>query len=238
MNKDNNIEEILKNIGAEELPADIKQIAEQTSKDFEKNLTQSNQPKHFVLGDYIMKTKVKLAVAAVIFIAVLVGLPFIPQNKSVALADVLEKVQQARAFMYKMKMTMTGNMMPGTPTGNAEMEYTVTISNEYGMKMEMETAVGNNEIKTATQVYLLPNRKKILILMPFNKQYMEMNFDEEYAAKARQQSNDPRDMIKQILGTDYTELGQKTIDGVKVQGFRTTDPAFAAGLMESIDLTI
>ncbi|MGD2094325.1 MAG: hypothetical protein PVH77_04875 [Phycisphaerales bacterium] len=238
MSKNDNIEEILKNIGAGELPADVKQIAEQTSKDFEKNLTRSKQPKHFALGDYIMKTKVKLAAAAIIFIAVLIGLPFIPHDKNVALADVLEKIQQAQAFMYKMKMTMTGSMMPDAPTGDMEMEYTVTISNEYGMKMEVETAVRDNEIKTTTQTYLLPDQKKILILMPFNKQYMEMNFDEDYAAKVKQQSNDPRDMIKQILGTDYTELGQETIDGVKVQGFHTTDPAFAAGMMEDIDLTL
>ena len=237
--KNENIEEILKNIGSEELPADVRQIAEQTSRDFSETLTQSKQPKINLLGDYIVKTRfIKIAAAAIIFIAVLAGVPFITNDTGVVLADVLEKVQQARVFMYKMKMTMTGNMTPGMPTGLTDIDYTVTISNEYGMKMEMETTVENTKTKIYNITYLLPNQKKIISVLPDNKQYMEMNFDEDYAARAKQQSNDPRDMIKRILQSNYTELGQKTIDGVRVEGFRTTDPAFAGGLMESIDLTL
>jgi len=37
----NNIEEILKTIGAEDIPADVQRIAEQTSIDFDKTLTKS-----------------------------------------------------------------------------------------------------------------------------------------------------------------------------------------------------
>ncbi|MHC4595843.1 MAG: hypothetical protein ACYS19_13005 [Planctomycetota bacterium] len=49
----------------------------------------------------IMKSRIlKLAAAALIFIAVLAGLPFITNDTGVVLADVLEKVQQAQVFMY------------------------------------------------------------------------------------------------------------------------------------------
>ncbi|MHC4175168.1 MAG: hypothetical protein ACYST5_19840 [Planctomycetota bacterium] len=187
----------------------------------------------------IMKSRIlKLAAAALIFIAVLAGLPFITNDTGVVLADVLEKVQQAQVFMYKMKMTMTGNMMPGMTTGLTDIDYTVTISNKYGMKMEMETTVEKSKTKIHNITYLLPKQMKIISLLPDKKQYMEMNFDEDYVAKAKQQSNDPREIIKRILQSNYTELGQKTIDGVKVEGFQTTDPAFAGGLMESIDLKL
>ncbi|MHC4488604.1 MAG: hypothetical protein ACYSW7_05420 [Planctomycetota bacterium] len=187
----------------------------------------------------IMKSRIlKLAAAALIFIAVLAGLPFITNDTGVVLADVLEKVQQAQVFMYKMKMTMTGNMMPGMTTGLTDIDYTVTISNKYGMKMQMETTVENTKTKIRNITYLLPKQMKIISLLPDKKQYMEMNFDEDYVAKAKQQSNDPREIIKRILQSNYTELGQKTIDGVKVEGFQTTDPAFAGGLMESIDLKL
>ncbi|MHC4595844.1 MAG: hypothetical protein ACYS19_13010 [Planctomycetota bacterium] len=133
---------------------------------------------------------------------------------------------------------MTGNMMPGMTTGLTDIDYTVTISNKYGMKMQMETTVENTKTKIRNITYLLPKQMKIISLLPDKKQYMEMNFDEDYVAKAKQQSNDPREIIKRILQSNYTELGQKTIDGVKVEGFQTTDPAFAGGLMESIDLKL
>ena len=85
-----------------------------------------------------MKSKLpKLAAAAVIIIAVLVGIPHIG-GSSIALGDVHERVQQAQAFMYKMKMKMTGSMMPGAPPTNQDIQRTVIISNDYGMKMEMD----------------------------------------------------------------------------------------------------
>jgi hypothetical protein len=64
------IEEILKNLGSEELPADVLEIAEHKSRDFEKTLTQSKQPKLVILRDYIMKNPmIKLTAAAAIIIA-------------------------------------------------------------------------------------------------------------------------------------------------------------------------
>jgi hypothetical protein len=63
------IEEILKNIGNNDVPADVHKIAEDVSNDFSRNLTQSGQPRYIVLGDYIMKSRfTKLAVAAAVII--------------------------------------------------------------------------------------------------------------------------------------------------------------------------
>ena len=52
--KSERIEEILKNIGKEDVPADVHKIAENISEDFSKTLT---QPRLIVLGDYIMKSR-------------------------------------------------------------------------------------------------------------------------------------------------------------------------------------
>jgi len=69
------IEEILKNIGSKNVPADVLKIAEDTSKDFGKTLMQTKQAKHNILWEYIMKSKIiKLAAAAVIIVAVLFGI--------------------------------------------------------------------------------------------------------------------------------------------------------------------
>ena len=233
-----NIEEILRKLGSEDVPAEVCKIAEDASEKFSETLTQSNQ--HF-LWENIMKTRtIKLAAAAVIIIAVLAGLPFFSGNGSgVALADVLERIEQAQAFMYKMKMTMTGAMMPDTPADEIEMESIVTISNDYGMKMEMTMTDANTGQEVMNQqMFILPDQKVALMIMPEQKKYTRMEFDDDLLVRMKKQNNDPRDMVKQIMNCEYTELGRSIIDGVEVEGFQTTDPSFAGGSMENIDIIL
>jgi outer membrane lipoprotein-sorting protein len=67
-----NIEEILKNLGGKDIPPDVEKIAEETSRNFSKTLTPSRQ---HILWENIMKARItKLAAAAVIIIAVLIGI--------------------------------------------------------------------------------------------------------------------------------------------------------------------
>ncbi|MCP4258616.1 MAG: hypothetical protein GY774_14115 [Planctomycetes bacterium] len=180
----------------------------------------------------IMKSSTtRIAAAAVIIIAVLAGLPFLGDyGTGVALADVLEKVQQARAFIYRMKTTMTGNMILGMP---AQQEITtVTISNEYGTKWDVDKSYPGSGEKKTQQVYVIPGQKTVVSLMPEMKQYMRMELNDDWLARMKKQNNDPREMIKQIMNCEYTELGKSVIDGVEVEGFQTTDPAYFAGAAE------
>ena len=235
------IEEILKSIGNDNVPTDVHKIVDDICKDFSKTLVQPKQPRHIVLGDYIMKTRfTKLAVAAaVIILVVLVGLPFVGKKKpGVALANVLAKVEQAKAFSYKMKMNMSGSMMTGKPGEIIEMDYTITISKDYGMKCETETT-DPNAGKTMTHlVYIMPEQKVALAIMPERKKYMRMEFDDDLVARMKKQNNDPREMIKQIMGCQYTELGRSVIDGKEVEGFHTTDPGILGGAGENIKYTL
>ena len=84
-----NIEEILKNIGAEEIPADVHEIAQETSNNFSSSLRQTRQPKRHILLEQIMKSRItKLAAAAVIIIACGIGLSLWRTTGSgIALAD-------------------------------------------------------------------------------------------------------------------------------------------------------
>lgn len=195
------------------------------------------------IGRIIMKSRIiKLTAAAVIVVAVLAGLPFFRgDGGGVALADVLERIEQAQAFIYRMKIAMTGTMMPGMPAGEKVMDGTVTISNSYGMKMEMtatDAETGRKEM--AQQMYVLPDRKAAFILMPEQKKYIKMEFDDDLLARMKKQNNDPREMIKQIMRCNYTELGRSMIDGVEVEGFQTMDAAFAggAGAMEDVNVIL
>ena len=67
----------------------------------------------------------------------------------------------------------------------------------------------------------------MLMLMPEQKRYTRMELDDDMLARMKKQNNDPRETIKQIMNCEYTELGRSVIDGMEVEGFQTTDPAFA-----------
>jgi len=190
----------------------------------------------------IMKSRIaKLAAAAVIVIAVLIGLPFfLRDGEGIALANVLEKIEQARAYMYtmKMKMTMAGNMMPGLQETTQEITVVATVSDEYGVRWDWDSADPNTGEKVSQHIYVVPEQKMLVTIIPEKKQYMRMEFDDQLLAKMKQQNNDPREMIKQIMGCEYTELGKSVIDGVEVEGWRTTDPAALGGATADVELTL
>lgn len=202
-----------------------------------KQQSQKTTTPHGVLRRTIMKShKLKLAAAAAIIIAILVGLPFFSSNgSSVVLADVLERVEQARAFMYKMEMTITGVAMPA---GKQEIKGTTVISNEYGMKAQMEITDPNTGKTMTQQSYILPDQKLLLSIMPGQKKYMRMELDDDLLARKKKQNNDPREMMKQILACKYTELGRSEINGIEVEGFETTDPNFSAGMADNVEVKL
>jgi outer membrane lipoprotein-sorting protein len=239
MEKDR-IEEVLKKLGSEDVPADVRQIAEEKAEHFRGQLYE--QKSNFQLRDIIMKRKVLgfSIAAAVIVIAFCIGISFIGGTSGVALADVLQKVEQAQAFMYKLKMNMTGNMQPGMPAGESRMEGAITISTEYGMKMDMDmnTNIGGNVRKMRQLMYIVPEEKKIYMITPEQKQYIQMEFSDDILARIKKQSNDPRETLKQILNSKYTDIGKSEINGVEVEGFQTTDPAYAGGSMEDLKVVL
>jgi len=189
----------------------------------------------------IMKSRIAkfAAAAAVIIIAVLTGLPFFSGNGSgVALADVLERIEQVQAFMYRVETAMTGNMTPGMPTGKQEMQGTIIISNEYGMKMEMDVTDANTGEKIVQQMYVIPDQKAMFMVMPVQKKYSRVEFDDDLLARMKKQNNDPREMVKQIMRCEYTELGRSVVDGIEVEGFETTDPSFMGGMAEDVTIRL
>jgi outer membrane lipoprotein-sorting protein len=184
----------------------------------------------------IMKSQItKLAAAAVIILAVIFGIRIFIGGTSIALADVLQKVEQVQAFMYKIKTKTTG--MPGGPV---ETIATVLISNEYGGKMDTDTNTVVNGVsqKTRQIMYMPSQENKWYMIMPEQKQYMTMEFDETIGERMKKQSNDPREFLRHIVNSKYTDIGQSVVDGVEVEGFETTDPAVMGGMMEDVKVTL
>jgi outer membrane lipoprotein-sorting protein len=199
----------------------------------------TTQTKVFSIGRIIMKSRMtKLAAAAVIIIAILAGLPFINNGgPGDALAMVHAALEQARAYMYTMEMKTTGKLMPVAQ----ESKIRAVVSDEYGMKWYVDMIDPNTGKTTSQVIYVVPGQKMVVTLMPETKQYLRMPFGDAILAKMKQQNNDPREMIKQIMKCEYTELDRTVIDGVEVQGFRTTDPDYKGALgseATSIELTL
>jgi len=180
----------------------------------------------------------KLAVAAVIAVAGIAGIVMWRGTGSgIVLANVLAQVQQATAYMYQMTMTISGK----APTGqdmNQNMEGTVLIAQDYGMKMTMGMADPKGGTAAHTETYLLPQEKAMISLTPSIKQYIRMELDDTLIEKTRQQNYDPGSMLKQILDCKYESLGRSVVDGVEVEGFQTTDPNYLAGMMGQVDVKI
>ena len=80
----------------------------------------------------------RLAVAAVIVVACILGFSMWSGTQNIALADVLTRIEQVRAYLYQMNMTITqsGDLPPGYPA-TQDMAATILTAPEYGMKMTM-----------------------------------------------------------------------------------------------------
>ncbi|MBN1510194.1 MAG: hypothetical protein JW955_25325 [Sedimentisphaerales bacterium] len=201
--------------------------------------TQQNQTLAWSRWRMTMKSPIaKLAVAAAVIIAATLGLTLWRGTGSgIALADVLTQVQQITAYMYQMTMTVTGKSPTGTPM-NQTMEATILSAQDAGMKMTMGAVDPNSGKMSRNETYMLPQEKAIISIMPEQKTYLRMALDDTLLARSRQQNNDPGAMLQQILNCKYESLGRSRIDGVVVEGFRTTDPNYLGGVMGTVDVKI
>ena len=226
MNTDN-IEDILKTIGAEDIPADVQRIAEQTSIDFDKTLTQSKQPRQHILLQFLAKSQItQLAAAAMVIIAVLFGLNIISDGNGVAWGEVLGNIQKVGAFAYRMKLNMIGFL---EEKESVELGVESWVSEEYGVRTNTY-----REGKLRTEGYLsIPDRVAVTII-PSEKTYLRMTLTDELYEKVQKEFCDPRKLVEEFMKYEYVELGRSTIDGIKVEGIECRDPKIARGVAAEI----
>ena len=186
-----------------------------------------------------MKSRIiKLSLAAAVVIACTLGFTLLTSTQNIALADVLTRIEQVQAYLYQMNMTIThsGDLPPGVPE-TQDIKATAMMSQEYGTKMTMDMGIVGKETMVQEQ-YLQPQNKRMLMIMPVQKTYMEMELNDQLLKQYNEQSRDPRYMIEQILRCDYQKIGKSTINGIEVEGFQTTDPAYSGGAMGDVDVTV
>jgi outer membrane lipoprotein-sorting protein len=199
--KNENIEEILENIGSEGVPADVHKIAQEAFGDFTKTLP---KPRHSILREYIMNRKItKLAAAAAIIIAVFAGLHFVgnPFGATVTFADVVEPILNAKSIILDI----------------------IISSDESGPVMH-EIVVGSRIRRTMSnmpnlvQIVDLDNGK-MLALDTESKTAVYIDIKGQLQDATRNYVKFLRQVIRQVKNGQVEKVGEKVIDGQKAIGF-------------------
>jgi len=224
------IENIVKKMSFKAGPEMDKDLWAETSKaqnEFRKTLA----PSQHNIGRIIMKSPlIKIAIAAVVIIACVIGLSLWRTTGSgIALADVLARVENVKAFRYKWILKIYGDEAAGKPV-NVEMRAAVLESQEHGSKSSVEVLDPNGGVRTSTEVYRLPQKKAIIRITPKQKKYEREEIDDAIAEQWQKQNNmDTGALVKKIMKCKYESLGRSIVDGVESEGFRTTDPNYKRG---------
>ena len=158
----------------------------------------------------IMKHKLtQLAAAAVIMIAVIVGLNIIPGSgtASVALADVAKEIEQVKNCVFKKTTTVFSED---------------NIINSFdSLVYYKEAAVREDTFddeKMIGQAYVRFSEGILVAVDHKTKEYRKMDLSDEDIEKMSPVS--PKNIVNLILGKGkYKELGKKTVDGVLSEGF-------------------
>jgi hypothetical protein len=161
----------------------------------------------------IMKNKlVKFAAVAVIMIAVILVLNIFPGPgvTSVALADVVKKIEQKQNCVFKETTTMFSED-GGTNSLDSLVYYT-------------EAAIRQDTYdnkKIIYQVYVKFSEGVLVAIDHRTKEFRKMNLTEEDMDQLPPLS--PKDIVNLIEKGKYKKLGRKTVDGVLSEGFEFND---------------
>jgi len=164
------------------------------------------------IGRFIMKSPfTKLAAAAVIIIAVTLGLfefSGTGTTSGVVWGEVLEMAEQVPAVVFDMTVEISGP--EGKKLVLPSRNY---VAGDYGTRTDMYI-----DGKLSKIGYRLPTQKVAYVVRVDQKEYWRYELSDEGAAQG-QDPDDPRTWLKMILsGGGYTELGRAEINGVAVEG--------------------
>jgi len=161
-----NIEEILKNIGEEKIPADVHKIAQETSNNFSSSLKQTRQPKRLNLLEQIMKSTItKLAAAAVIIIAVLISMNIWDKTIPTASATVvLQNAINAVSDLWSVHMKARMRTRPGDNFSNIGLNYDFVDIEMW--KSTNEKGLVQWRVEKPGRVLLMDGQSTIMLIRP------------------------------------------------------------------------
>lgn len=163
------------------------------------------------------KPMIRFAAAGVIIVAVILGLPLFTgtDNKSgVVWADVAQKVETSRGVIYRERFT---NNNPINVSDYTIIQLSPTQYRSDGYQSG-EPWITMYEDREARQRVVLLHGKKAYVkeeMTPTDK-----------GQQRHADMMDPTKWVERFLSCEYSELGQRTIEGVLCEGLETADSAF------------
>jgi hypothetical protein len=179
------------------------------------------QPTEQKIWRIIMKSNItKLAAAAVIIVAVILGLTFTggPDIASVTWAEVVRKVENIHTITYR--ETVTG------PIEKTTISYS---SSKYGLK---EECYKNGQIDTIA-CYQRPE-KMLIAVNPSAKVYERRPLTEAELGGIDNRAN-ARWVVKKFMSVEYKELDRSNIDGEEVEGIEINSTEAFSEFLPSVD---
>ncbi|HNS22932.1 MAG TPA: hypothetical protein PKH24_20705 [Sedimentisphaerales bacterium] len=177
----------------------------------------------------IMKSPLaKLAVAVAVLIACAIGL-FLwrTTGSGIALADVLARVEQVRAFQCKGIIKRTSESPAGKP--HVWEVHSINLeSKECGSKATHKEIDPNGARTSFAETYFVPTKKILIYINHIEKRYIRTELDDWVVPLMQKEFlgrySNPGTFLKEIVACKYESTGRSTVDGIDVEGFRTTDP--------------
>ncbi len=161
----------------------------------------------------------KLAIAAAVVLAVLLGLNVIdiPSGSGVAWAQIPNHVANVDAFIFSLTIRVADNES-AEPPEQTTAQWIFYLSEAYGFRMDIG-ADGN-----VVSWYAAPEADTVITVIPAEKTWFESPLPEDQRGKMPEEYKDPADYIRRFMERPYKELGRSVIDGVAVEGIEVTDP--------------
>ncbi len=185
----------------------------------------SRQPRHkqqpLKIWRIIMKSRIiKLAAAAVIIIAVIVGINHLGgtiSGSSVAWGRIAENVRQIDTFMFSLSIKVTDSPTEKLPQ-QVHAKWRIYLSGQYGFRMDI---YANDKV---VSWFVPAGSDTIITVIPDEKKWTKMPLSENQLQQAQQKEKDPREYIKRFVSRPYKQLGRATIDGIAVEGIEVNNP--------------
>ena len=189
----------------------------------------NNTPAKPEIWRIIMKSPlVKFAVAAVLVIACLTGIFMFTSTQGIALADVVARLEQIKAYSCRMNAAFSNENIDSMPVSQAS----VLLAKDLGMRLDIGLSHPDGD-RMFQEVYVLPDKGTITTIMPDLKQFSQVELDDT-AAEVWAKEYDPRFMVEKIQECKHASLGRSVIEGIEVEGFQTIDPEYSDGVLVDV----
>ena len=214
------IEDILKSIGSEDVPAEVRKIARETSRDFSKTLM---RPRQHILWSHILESRItKLVAAAVIIVAVVLSITILDKSATPAygITDLPKLIKNARTIHMKGWVYWSKRSQNGGEPAKLKFEYWFDVENG---RYRLYKPGGIDKDTGEPRYYTTVSDGRYVMSETYHRQrdsnpWKSISFTKLSPFKARLETyKHSYEVLMRMFGIDQIEgsakVGQEEIDG-------------------------